>query len=419
MVEAVRAIGHPDALPVLEAMLAEAAPSSAGLEPLLAAGTILAAHPEVRAPDWVGTAARQVEPALRERLEREDDTAAARLLGLTGSEAALQYLLELIGPPRRSEAALSGVLAVQPERRADAILRRLSEAGTEECIALLSLLPPLEADGRIRQLVPLLDHEVAAVRAAAAESLARAPAERALPLLFRHLDRQAPVPEVVRAVGNMGSGICHALLPLLEDESSQVRRAAADALSRCASQDVAGRLEDALDRETDPAATEALLRAYGRAGGAAAVPRLARALDEVGEAARLAVLDGLGATRAGDALPYLEQAIGRGAAESVTALRALGEIGGPAAARVVERWLVAEDLDVRRAAAAAATAVPEALSEGVVEALPDDPDVWIRICAARILARRPGSRERLERMADHDTSSAVRDEARRALNREG
>lgn len=414
VVEALRAIDHPEALPVLETL------HGAGEDQaLLAAGAILAAHPRTRPPAWIGDAARAAEPRLREVLEEHDDPAAARLLGLAGTDSALHLLVDLVGPPRQSEAALTGLLAVDDDRRADAILPRLPDAGTEECVALLSLLPPVGTEARIRPLLPLLDDPDPAIRAAAAESLARAPTDKALPLLSAHLNRKAPSPEVLRAMGNLGETVCHAILPLLDDDSAPVRTAAAEALARCAAGDVVDELMAALDREEEPSVRSALLRAYGRAQRSGAVPRLSAALGDPDEGVRLAAIEGLGTTGDAAALPHLEERLQGSPAESLAALRAMGDVGHPDAVPILEPWFDAPDLDARRTAAGAAVHVASALSRAGVQRLSRDEDEWVRICAARILGHRGGDGERLGELAATDPSPAVRNEARRILDREG
>lgn len=413
--EALRAIGHPEALPVLEQVH-----DAAGDTALLAAGAILCGHPRISPPDWLVAAAREAEPRLRRILEEGDDPPAARLLGLAATDSGLDFLVALVGPPRRSEAALTGILAAPERRRADAILSRLPAADGDECVSLLSLLPPVDAEGRVDVLVPLLDDADPAIRAAAAEALARAPAEQAFPVLAAHLDRNRPSAEVLRAMGNLGGSVCIALLPLLADPSPDVRTAAAEALGRCAGQDVAQQLSAALDREEEAGPRGALLRAYGRAAGPDAVPRLSAALDDADEGVRLAAIEGLGATGDPVALPHLAGALERSGPEALTALRALGDVGHPDGAPLLEPWLRSADVDVRRTAAGAAARVPRAISAASVRQMSEDADALVRILAARILGGRgPDGQGRLQELASEDPDPVVRTEARRIQDGEG
>lgn len=411
--EAVAGIHHPSTLDVLERTREEAPEAS-----LRAAGRVLAAFPDTEPPDWVLIAARDREDDLRDELVRDDDPAVARLVGLARSPASVRRLVDLIGPPRWSEAAIAGLLAVPADARADAILSRLDEAEEREVATLLSLLPPLTDRSRIRQLVPLLSHQSEAVRGAAAEALARSHRSDALPLLAEELGREKVAPEVIRAMGGLGPSACASLVPLLRDPSSAVRRAAASALARCASGEIEGELRGALAGEEDPEARDALIGALARSAGSAALDVLEVALRSERIDTRLAAIEGLGASGDEEALGLLGRALEGTPPETIAALRAVGELGLPAGAPLLARHLEAADLDVRRAAARAALRLADSLDPAAVERLAGDDDGWIRTCAARILARLGGreSRDRLGSMADTDPDPAVRSAARRALD---
>lgn len=413
--EALSQINHPSALPVLEGVHATA-PAAA----LRAAGGILAAHPNVAAPGWVVLGAREREASLRAELEDEDDPAVARLLGVAGSPESVERLVSMVAPPRRSEAAIAGVLALDPEPRADAILGRRDAADDQELVTLLSLLPPLRDAGRIRQLVPLLTHDVDRVRGAAAEALARSHRSEALPLLTAELERDAVAPEVVRAVGSLGDVACTSLMHLLRDPSAAVRAAAASALTRCATTGLEAELRSALAEEGDPEAHDALIRALARAAGGDAVDVLEQAMESARADTRLAALEALGATRDEAAIPLLRKALESPTAEHIAALRALGELGIPAAAGVIAPYLDDRDVEVRRVAARSASLLPDALPTGAVERMARDDDSWIRTCAARLLARTgPRGRALLEELAGRDEDPAVRSVARRGLDENG
>lgn len=411
VIEALRLIRDPRALPALETLAARAP-----LPALLAAGSILCAHPDVDPPTWVADRATAAATELGERLEADDDPAAARLLGIAAPPGALDDLLDRVAPHRSSEAAVAGVLAAPAGPRADAILDRLGAVDAETRGALLGLLPPLTSAPRIRRLVPFLDDPDSGVRAAAAESLGRAPSDRALPLLQAQLDRMGAVPEVLRAMGGLGSDACLALAPLLDDPDPEVRCATADALSRCGGPEMAERLAEALAREDDPGVLSSLLRAYGHVAGAGSVDRLGAALSHGAAEVRLAAIEGLAASGAAEALGPLRGPLARGAPETLAALRAVGDLGDPAGSALLEPFLASGDRDIRRTAAAAAVRLAASVPLDTAIRLSRDEDEWVRICGARALARRgPGGGGRLMEMRADDPSAAVRAEASRLL----
>lgn len=413
VVAAVRAIGDPSGLDLL-AELYGALPGPA----LEAAGSILSAHSDVSPPDWVVEGARDHASSLLAAMAVHDDPAVGRLLGIAATPETIDVLVRLAGPPRHSEAAINGLLAVPAERGAGPILDRIDDAEAEDAILLLSILPPVEGPERIERLVPLLSHPDPRVRAAAAEALARSPAERALPLLADVLIRDPVAPEVVRATGSLGSAACVALLPLIADPHPDVRAAAADALGRCAGASLASDIQAALAREEDAGARRSLLRSLGRVAGRSAVPTLASALDDPDAGTRLAAIEGLGATGSPDAIPHLRHALDRAPGETLAAIRALGELEHPAAGEVIEPRLRSEDLEQRRTAVRAIRSSAASLDRSTLEALAGDPDRWIRVWAARLLGDRGGDgRDVLERLVSEDRDPDVRIEARRALAR--
>ncbi|MFW5952432.1 MAG: HEAT repeat domain-containing protein, partial [Gemmatimonadota bacterium] len=415
VVEALRHIGHPVVLTAL-GRVREAAPEDA----LRAAGAVLAAHPDTPAPDWVVVEAGRHEDYLRAALAAEDDPGIARLLGLAASDTAVETLFTLVGPPRRSDAAVAGITALPDDRRSDAILDRLRTTEGSELAMLLALLPAVTDPARARELVPLLAHGGAEVRAAAAEALGRAPAKEALSLLTAELSRQEAAPEVIRAVGGLGEVACASLIPLLGDPSPEVRAAAANALARCAGHAVEAELRDALGRETDPGTRQALLQAVGRAAGEAALDVLVPALEDEELDVRLAAIEALGSTGSDAAVTPLSSALQGSRAERVAALRGLGRIGSAAAAAPVGGALDDSDPDIRRAAALAAAELRGGIDERWLDRMVRDEDALVRSCAARILAREgEAGRPRLEAMAAGDPDPGVREKARRGLRGTG
>jgi HEAT repeat protein len=415
LVEAIRAIGDPAGLPLLE-RLAAVLPGDA----LETAGTILTAHPDVDPPDWVVRAARDRVTALRDRLQVRDDPGVARLLGIAGSDAAAAALVEAVLPPRQSEAAIAGLLAVPLGVRAGPILRHLGEAEAEDQVLLLSLLPPLDDPEAVAQVVPLLHHEASGVRAAAAEALARSPARHSFGVLTGELAGADVAPEVVRAVGALGHIACVALTPLLGDRDPAVRAAAADALGRCADPAVGADLAAALETEEHPVPRRSLLRTLGRIAGSSAVPLLEAALDDPDPETRVVAVEALGSTGSGAAVSPLERALEGDPAEVLSAIRSLAALGGDRARRLIEPHLRSHDVDRRRVAVGCIGAMADDLDADVLEALAADPDGWIRRRAIELLGQRgPELRSTLSRVAAEDPDPEVRAEARRALGAEG
>ncbi len=409
LIEALREVNDPAVLPVLR-ILARSRP----MEALLAAGAVLCAFPDRPVPAWVRQSAVEQEGELLGALEQDDDPAAARLAGIAASPAGLARLAELLGPPRRSEAALAGLLAAPAEERADALVARFPALDSEELVMLLSLLPPVQDHAHIAALAGLLSHPDADVIGAAAKALARSPTEWALPLLAAEVERAGGAAEVVRAMGGLGDTACAALVPLMTDPSPDIRTAAAEALAQCADPSVVRALEDALGSESLPATRRALLRALGRAGGP--IGPLVLALDDPDAETRIAAIAALGEERLPAAVPYLRRHLDGPEAEALAALRALGQVGGAAAAEALVPSLASSDLDRRRTAVRSALEVADALPREIVERLTGDEDEWVRVGAVRIIARRGlPEREWLERLASSDPSPPVRAEARRSI----
>ena len=415
LVEAVRSISHPEGLGTLEVIA-----STAPMEAMVAAGAILCAHPDVEPPEWVVRQARHEVDALRVRFLEEDDPALARLLGLSADDEAIETLVSLVGPPRRSEAALTGLLAVPPEERSAAVLDHLDDAVPEELPSLLALLPSQQEPEQVARLVPYLSHGDAAVRSAAAEALARAPAEQALPVLNAELGDHGFRPEVVRAMGGLGEMTCGALLPLLDDPEPAVRRAAADALSRCGVASVAGPLREALERESDLDVRRSILQAVGRAAGEDAVELLAWEARSEDPETRLVAVEALGSTGAAAAAEPLIEALHGPVNERLAALRGLERLAVPETAEPVEQHLDADDPEERRAAARALVPLARSLDPELARRVAGDEDEWVRLFSARISSEMgEAGRLLLERLAAEDPAPMVRAEARRLLRRSG
>jgi HEAT repeat protein len=414
LVEALRRIAHPDALAVLRRIHASEPRVTLG-----AAGAILSANPDLEPPRWVVQGARREEASFRYELVEHDDPAIARLLGVAATPEAVESLLDLAGPPRRSEAALSGLLAVPPDSLAPAIIERIPAADREEKVTLLSVLPPV-GGASVQALLPLLEDDDAAVRASVADALGRAPVEEALPLLSAEAARVGRAPEVARALGGLGPQACQSLLPLLHDPSAAVRVEAANALARCADESAFDSVRAALADEGDPGVRPPLLRALGRAGRRRAITTLAEALDSTEPTIRLAAIEALGLSGAEEAVPVIRPALNGPTGERHAAIRALGDLGNPAAARTLEDCLGVEDTDLRHAVARAAVRLAPFLESDSVRTLATDPDPRVRVSAARVLAARGADgADRLRDMAESDPDDRVREEALRAARGDG
>jgi HEAT repeat protein len=408
--EAVRRIDEPAGLPLLERLIA-----SAPQEALVAAGSILSSTPDAIPPAWVAEAARAQEDALTGLLVEEDDPAVARLLGLAATDSAVETLLILGGPPRRSEAAVAGILAVPDAHRAGPILDRLARAEPDEIVDLLGLLPALDDQDRLDRIVPLLAHPDGSVRGAAAAALARAPLPRALPTLSRTLAEGPARPEIVRAIGGLGPAACAALAPLLRDDAAPVRGAAAEALARCADAGVEPDLRAALAREADPGARRSMLRALAAVAREAAVPTLVHALAGADPETRTVIIEALGSTAAPTAIAPLGDLLDGPRHERLAAILALGDLEDPAVADILQPLLRSPDRDVRRHAVRAVLPIAEVLAPETAADLSTDEDPRIREWAVRILATRD-DRAALEAIASSDRDASVRSVAQRALD---
>ncbi|CAN5489043.1 hypothetical protein BH24GEM3_BH24GEM3_24440 [soil metagenome] len=419
-------------------LLAEAAAASlgeigdaAGLEPLRrlleegsgsirrtaqrAAAAILAASPATPVPPWLRAALAGQEEELERTLRESGDDCAARLLGVAGSDAGAVHLVAALASDELRPAAAAGIALLPRDVAAEALLMRLPLAEVEERAALLTALPALQEESEVRRILPYLADAANEVRATAAEALGRSREEFVLPALLAALEDPALRLGAVQALGRLGPTRCAPLADLLEDADPRVREAAADALAHCAAQE-GERIRAALQRETDPGARNALIRALGAAGdGAAAVADLAPLLasEEIG--LRFAAARALGETRSAEALaPLLEALLDPAPEVQAAALRALGELGDPRAAPPLVERLDSPDRDLRRTAATALREIaPPGVIARLVQAL-DDADWEIRLAAVRALARLGGV-DPLHRAATADSDPLVRRAAREAL----
>ncbi|HET6763713.1 MAG TPA: HEAT repeat domain-containing protein, partial [Longimicrobiaceae bacterium] len=309
--EAIGEIRDPAGLTALRAAAASDTPAlrDAALE---AAAAILAYQAE-EPPEWLRRAAHQVEPALVERLAQGEDSCAAVLLGAAASPEATDALMDALLDPARSAAGSAGIAVLPPERAVPALLDALENRGcnaTEELLAALPALPDAAAAERVAHC---LGDAAAEVRAAAADALARSPAAPGTgDLLRRLLDEPAYRPGAALALARLPGSDPAALLALLGDPDAHVRAAAAEGLARAERSGVAAEIAGALEAEGDEGVRHQLVAALGAAGGADAVPVLARIAAQGDPRMRFAAVRALGRTGGPGALPPLLGALSSG-----------------------------------------------------------------------------------------------------------
>lgn len=414
--EAVGELGDPAGLEALRAPAHSAEPGvhAAALE---AASLLLAALPGLL-PPWLREAARAEAPELARRFAADGDPGAARLLGAAGTPAAAEALADALADPERRIAAESGLRLLPDAVSLAALLPRLARGDGEAC-ALLAVLPPLPDREAAETVLPFLGAEDAEVRGEAADALARAAeGAGARGLLESALGDPALRLGAVVALGRLPGGDCGRLSTLLSDPDAAVRAAAAEGVARCPAPEVEPAIAAALEAEDDPAARQALLAALGAVGGEGAAARLASLVRSPDPAVRFAAVRALGETGSPGALDPLLHVLAEGdAALQAAALRALGELGDARGADALARGMDAPDRELRRTAAEALRLVaPPAAAQRLVRAL-TDADWRVRLSAARTLGRleAPGAAEALREAREADPDLLVREAAARAL----
>jgi hypothetical protein len=212
--------------------------------------------------------------ALHRALASQDEAAAEIALEVAGAARApvgsdVAPLLDHRSP--RLRAAACTFLARAGERRyAMAVLECIEDPEPEVRVAAARAFAALARGEELRAVEPLLLHPQAAVRAEGAAALVRGsepePARAAKAALetLAGSDEPAEREQVARAVGLAGSAeLVPLLVPLLDDPSALVRRAALRAAAALRAQGLVPSLVRALaDRRTAEVAAEAL-GAYG------------------------------------------------------------------------------------------------------------------------------------------------------------
>lgn len=370
-------------------------------------------------PEWLRDAARASEADFVRRFAADADAGAARLLGASGSPAAVQVLLRELEDPERRVAAEAGLRLLPPETALRALLPRLADTGVP--CALLLLLPPLPDAEAAERVIPFLASGDEEVRGAAADALAHAAEAATLrSRLLSAMEDPALRAGAVLALGRLPGGACTELVELLGDPDPRVRASAAEGVARCPAPEVEPRIGGALEREADLEVRRALITALGSLGGEAAAARLSLVAADAGAdpAMRFAAVKALGRSGASAALAPLLGVLATGDTPlRVAALEALGELGDARGGEALARSMDEPEREVRRAAAGALQRVASpAASERLGEAL-GDPDWQVRLAAARVLGRlgSPAGDDALRRAREADPDPMVREAAARAL----
>lgn len=409
-IEAARALGRvgdADALPALRSMLTQ--PPDQRREAMHAAAEIISRE-GLAPPEWMREAARAEENRLIDDFAREGTLEQARLLGIAGSVAAADALLEQMRVDPDGAAAV-GLELIPGRVRTDAILQRLASASQDELPPLLILLPSLRTRPAVETVAELLAHPGSEVKAAAADALGRADAEHTLEVLSILRARPEARLGVALAYGRLGSSRCTPLVEMLRDPDPAVRAAAAEGTGRCDFATVA-ELSSILRAETDLTAARALIKAIGQVGGDEAVDVLAGVFNSGDAALRFDVVRALGCTATPTAYPLLLEALAdEDPAIRTIALSALGELGDTRAAEPLARHIDDPNRDRRRLAAASIARLPQGGWEAaLVEKALHDPDREVRLVAVGALGRLrlPETLVTLEKVAEEDQDPLVR-----------
>lgn len=419
-VEAIGELGDPAAMDALRAA-AEMEDEELRAAVLQAAAGLLPSSPPPP-PEWLREAARADEARLAEQFAADEsgDSRAAVLLGVAGTSASAAALADALGEPERGPAAAGALGLLPPDVALAVLLPRLRGADAGARAELLAALPALPDRASAESVAALLGDEDAEVRATAAESLARAlPAAEAREVVAGALADPARRAGAALALGRFPVDACDLLLPLLEDETADTRRAAAEGIARCSRPDALSLVAAALRRERDPSTLRALAAALATTGGADAVPPLAELAEGGDPGARFAAVRALGRTGAPEAVDALLRVLGGTDDPGVeaAALAALGELGDPRGTEAVTARMESADRDLRRVAAIALRQIaPPGAAERLVRAL-GDPDWRVRLAAARTLARvdAPEALPALRDVRACDPDPLVRQAAARAL----
>jgi HEAT repeat protein len=357
--------------PVRDALVDAGAPAARALaaalsgstSPTLVAGAALALG-DLRAPDARVAITRAMERGVLAPRH------GLRALGRTGAEQALPIVLERLedeDPVVRREAVRAAAALLDPARpdgrAVDPASAALRAAGAtlDERLDLVRLLGRTGTPRAHAVLLPLVSSRTRPLRLAALDALGA-------------LSAGAPA-------------VDDALLTALDDESAEVRLRAAIALSRVGTARAAERLLDRLTvaAEQDRGALGVALAGALSQAGAGAVSRAAAALTTAPDAARDALIEGLG-RRPGAPAGRALAALVRG---SIDDRRKVAEAlaGHPEEGPALRALASDPDPSVRANAAWSLGAAAGRDAVGALAALLADPDVAVAGNAAAALGR--------------------------------
>jgi HEAT repeat protein len=315
---------------------------------------------------------------------------AIRLRSMAALDTVIPWLSD---SDLRIRLAACELIRYVPSAKAVLALGRV--LGDPDATVRLAAAGAMGASGATEAVGPLLGHlddPAPNVRAEVAQALARiGDPSAAVPLIGKVSDSAPEVRRAVaRSLGELGDPrAASALILALRDGVAQVRVEALSALGRLGSQEavlaIAPLLEDRSSPEVRVAATaalgrigsepavRALIRALGAEDAAAkvspvrdalemsgtrAVPLLRQALEQYGSgnsAAGAALV--LGSMRAPGAAPAIVEAMRKGSLDAYSGLRALTDLGDPAAVPAVLELLSDSNAMVRRQAVVAVSAL--------------------------------------------------------------
>jgi HEAT repeat protein len=364
---------------------------------LAVAGCLAAASAHANTTSWSARDEQLVWPgkieALQRRLTAEDVETrrqAAVELGRLPASSQRRLLPDLFADPD-SEVRLAVADAALAVRLPDAgarVSKWLNDPDPRIREAAAEVLSVLRHAGSVPGLGRMLEDPEASVRAAAALALGSSRSADASPFLLGHLDDGDPevrhaviealedlgdpravVPLIGRiqeqraglrrqaasALGTLGDPrAASALIVALADGDAGVRAAAATSLGKLRAEDAVWSLGAMLDTEADTDAQGAVLDALGAVGSPSSVEAILRIIGQPRSNMPNARIE-QALARAGEvALPALERCVFQPPQPSAVdgCIAALGAIGGPTAAKLIERALRQGDGDTATALAA-------------------------------------------------------------------
>jgi HEAT repeat protein len=309
---------------------------------------------------------RKAVPRLEKRLEQEGDEErilVLELLGYFGLPCSIPVVMEqaLEASPAVSQAAIEQLARLAPPELIATLVGHLKRNLGGEADAPVRAL--VSMGGRyyrqvLEEVLPLLEEQGSGLRRAAAEIISRLARREELGLLMKMAsDQEAGVRELaVSALGRLGDEqVLERLRVALADEAAEVRLAAVRALAQRAEKDGLNWLMVAL-RDEDPLVVREAIVALGRLGGPEQVPNL---------------------------LPFVSSPVGLLAAAAVAALASLGE------PRIewLEQAARHADPEVRREAVLACEKLPVQVSGPLLERAAADERWEVRLQAVKSLVR--------------------------------